>query len=157
MIPDSLRSQIEHLHTDQLKIVLVTGVFDVLHEKHIEFLRDAQAIGDFLIVGIEPDVRVKKMKGEERPYYSQDLRLRHIQDLRIADFAFILSENFGDPQERENLIREIRPTFLAVSSHSPYQKEKDALLQKYGGKLIVVTQYDPEFSSTKLLAEMHNK
>ena len=154
MLPPSLQEALEQARNTHQKITLVTGVFDVLHEKHQDFLRDAKALGGFLLVGIEPDLRVKQMKGEDRPYHPQDQRIQNLEELGIADAVFLLPENFGQPEVREALIKEIRPQFLAVSSHSLYQEKKQELMNKYGGQLAVVTQYDPQYSSTKLIQEL---
>lgn len=154
MLPFEVQRAVDQARARGQKIVLVTGVFDILHQKHSDFLRDARALGDVLIVGIESDRRVKQMKGPERPYHPQNKRLKNLQDLDIATVVFILPENFDQPEQREALIAEIRPTFLAVSSHSLHQERKQALLEKYGGQLRVVTEFDPVFSTTKILADM---
>lgn len=153
MLPIAVQEILSQARADQEKIVLVTGVFDVLHSKHLEFLHSAKKSGGVLVVGLEADVRVKQMKGEDRPYNSQDVRIKNLEQLNIADVVFILPEDFGLFTRREELIKEMSPTFLAVSSHSPHQKEKQALLEKYGGKVIVVTEFDPRFSTTQLLAK----
>src|SRR3990172_12032671 len=53
------------------KIVLVTGVFDLLHDEHRNFLKVAKKAGDFLIVGLESDTRVRALKGVGRPVHDQ--------------------------------------------------------------------------------------
>ncbi len=133
------------------KLVLVTGVFDVLHQEHRLFLEKAKAVGDILVVGLESDVRVKHMKGPDRPVFSQEVRLQHLAQWDIADFIFVLPDQFNTPAAHEQLIAGIRPAVLAVSSHSPHLESKQRILQKYGGEVKVVHQHNPEVSSTILI------
>jgi len=136
---------------DHQKIVLVTGVFDVLHQEHIIFLTKAKQIGDFLIIGIETDGRAGQMKGKSRPDNPQNKRLKNLEKLHIADIIFILPEEFSDPQNHQKLISQIKPDILAVSSHTKYQSQKKKIIEKYGGTLKVVHQHNPQVSTTKIL------
>lgn len=133
------------------KIVLVTGVFDVLHKEHLAFLKKAKQQGDLLFVGVETDARVKRIKGKNRPVNSQEQRIVHLQDLKIADVVFLLPEEFETKEAHQKLIQRIQPAFLAVSSHTAHQKQKKEIVEKYGGKLVVVHQFNPAVSSTKLI------
>jgi cytidyltransferase-like protein len=131
--------------------VLVTGVFDGLHEEHKEFLRKAKEQGDVLLIGVESDHRVRQIKGDERPVYSQAVRVAALKSLALAERVFVLPEQFSDPKEHLALLRQVRPNILAVSSHSPHLKEKQQLLQEIGGRVVVVHQHNPTISSTILL------
>lgn len=133
------------------KIVLVTGVFDVLHRLHKLFLEKAKVAGDFLVVGLESDVRVTAMKGVGRPINSQTVRQRNLASLQLADIVFVLPEQFGKPADHEALIAYLKPAVLAVSSHTKHLEAKSAILQKHGGQVIVVLEHDPSVSTTQLL------
>ena len=133
------------------KIVLVTGVFDVLHPLHKLFLEKAKAAGDFLVVGLESDLRVTAMKGQGRPINLQAVRQSNLADLQLADIVFILPEQFGKPADHEALIANLKPAVLAVSSHTKHLEAKSAILQKHGGQVIVVLEHDPSISTTQLL------
>lgn len=138
-----------------MKIILVTGVFDILHQEHINFLKKAKALGDELIIGIESDKRVKQLKGEARPINNEKLRIKNLKLLDIANKVFILSENIGNKKVQENLIKKIKPDFLAVSSHTPFLTEKKEIIEKYGGKLVIVHKENPEISTSKLFKISH--
>lgn len=142
---------LEQARQQKKKIVLVTGVFDVLHEEHRRFLEAAQKEGDFLLVGIESDIRVRKMKGENRPYFSQEKRKDHLEAWNIADSVFILPEQFSKPEDHDALIHRIRPAVLAVSEHTAHLPEKMKILHKYGGVVRVVLPHNPEVSTTRIL------
>ncbi|MFH2118610.1 MAG: adenylyltransferase/cytidyltransferase family protein [Candidatus Paceibacterota bacterium] len=132
-------------------LVLVTGVFDVLHKEHRHFLQVAKKIGDVLLVGIESDRRVKAIKGVKRPINSQEARKAKLKLWRIADEVFILPEDFHLQSQREELIRILQPDILAVSSHTKHLKEKARAMGLVGGELRVIYQHNPLTSSTKLI------
>jgi D-beta-D-heptose 7-phosphate kinase/D-beta-D-heptose 1-phosphate adenosyltransferase len=134
-------------------MVLATGVFDLLHAEHKNYLEKAKAVGDFLVVAIESDARAKALKGEGRPIQTQEQRRKNISALPCVDVAFILPENFSSQEKYEQLIAELRPNIYAVSSHSQYLENKRMLVEKYGGKLEIVLEYNPEISTTKIVAE----
>ncbi len=132
-------------------VVLVTGVFDALHNEHDAFLRKAKAQGDVLLIGVESDARVRQIKGSDRPVYSEAERVAALESLALAERVFVLPEQFSDPKEHLALLRQVQPDILAVSSHSPHLKEKEQLLQEIGGRVVVVHQHNPTISSTILL------
>jgi len=135
-------------------LTLVTGVFDLLHEEHFIFLKKAKNLGDLLLVGLESDVRVRQMKGEGRPINKQEVRLENLQKSGIADFIFILPEKFSKPDDHRQLINKIRPNFMAVSSNTLFQAEKAKILAEFSAKLVVVHDFNPEFSSSKIIKKI---
>lgn len=135
-----------------IKRVLVTGVFDILHQEHQLFLEKAKALGGELWVGLESDTRVKQIKGPDRPINNQDVRQQNLEALGIADHVFILPEQFSQPADHERLIAELKPDVLAVSSHTDHLDKKQALLAKFGGQVVIVHQHNPAVSTTQLLS-----
>jgi rfaE bifunctional protein nucleotidyltransferase chain/domain len=148
---ESQAAALAKAHTAGKKIVLVTGVFDILHQLHRLFLEKAKAAGDFLVVGLESDLRVTAMKGKGRPINPELVRQKNVTALNLADIVFILPEQFAGPVDHEALIAAIRPAVLAVSSHTKHLESKSKILQKHGGQVIVVLEHDPSVSTTKLL------
>jgi rfaE bifunctional protein nucleotidyltransferase chain/domain len=130
------------------RVVLATGVFDLLHEEHIKFLERAKDVGDILVVGVETDLRVKQLKGENRPIWGQDKRVAELEKTKIADAVFLLPEQFSKSEDHEQLVAQIRPRFLAISSHTPHQEEKQRIIQKYDGELVIVHPHNPAVSTT---------
>ena len=131
--------------------VLVTGIFDVLHQEHINFLKKAKALGDYLIIAIESDVRVTQIKGNNRPINSQTKRKESLEELSLANEIVILPEEFNKPVHHKKLIKKIKPNFLAVSSHTKHLDKKQAIMNESGGKVVIVHEHNPEVSTTKLL------
>lgn len=132
-------------------LTLVTGVFDLLHEEHLRFLQKAKKTADLLLVGLESDLRVKQMKGQGRPFNDQLNRLQNLQKLGVADFIFILPEEFSQAKDHRTLIAKIRPDFMAVSSNTLFQAEKAKILAEFDAKLVIVHDYNPKFSSSKII------
>lgn len=139
------------LHTTGNKLVLATGFFDLLHKEHINFLTQARAEGDILIVAVESDARARKLKGEGRPVETQLTRAHNLT--HYADFVILLPGNFDTPESHKSLIQAVRPDILAVSSHTSHQDNKSLLVQEFGGRLTVVHPYNPNISTTKTIAK----
>lgn len=138
-------------------LVLVTGVFDLLHSEHITFLEKAKALGKSLYVGVECDERVRKIKGEGRPIQTAQQRVQAIEQLTLADKVFVLPEHFASPQDHRKLLGQILPNILAVSSHTAHQREKQMLMEEIGGRVVVVHEHNPAVSTTQLLSITEGK
>ncbi|MGI5828151.1 MAG: adenylyltransferase/cytidyltransferase family protein [Patescibacteria group bacterium] len=148
-----LHKVVDTIRYKNKSIVLVTGVFDLLHKAHIEFLRRAKAQGDFLFVGVESDERVKQLKGPDRPCEPLPIRLAKLAKREETDYVFALPVRFNNPSEHEKLMAMIAPNVLAVSSHTPFKSSKKRLVEKFGGKMEVVMEQDTSVSTTKLLGQ----
>ena len=90
------------------RIVFTNGVFDVLHRGHVEYLEDARALGDRLVVGINTDASARRLKGPERPIIPEDERAELLAALESVDLVVHFDE---DTPER--LIGEVAPDVLA--------------------------------------------
>lgn len=141
----------EDLHRAGKHIVLATGFFDLLHEEHLNFLRRAKASGDILIVAVESDARAKALKGDGRPVETQVLRCQHINETNLVDYVIALGDDFNNFDAYDSLMSAIKPEIYAVSSHTSHQNSKQFLVEKYGGKLVVVHDFNPAISTTKII------
>lgn len=133
------------------KVVLVTGVFDLLHQEHRNFLARAKKAGDLLVVGVESDQRVRQLKGWGRPVQSQGERRWQLAQLSVVDWAFVLPKKFSQPEQHLKLLRQLQPDVLAVSAHTSYLAEKRELMAQVGGEVRVVYEHQPGVSTTALL------
>jgi len=88
-------------------VVFTNGCFDIIHGGHIEFLQKARALGDLLVVGLNSDASVKRIKGPSRPIKNQQERANILSALKYIDYITIFDESTP-----ENIIREIRPDIL---------------------------------------------
>jgi cytidyltransferase-like protein len=136
------------------KVVLATGVFDLLHIEHIRFLKKAKGAGNRLIVGIEADARVKSLKGYARPVNSQKVRLEQLNALSAVDLAFTLPRKFSGQSDWEVFMASLRPDVYAVSSHDTYLKNKRAICQRRGIDFRVVHKHNPRYSTSLLITRL---
>jgi len=137
------------LRSKNYKLVLATGFFDLLHEEHIRFLRKAKSAGDILIVAVESDERARALKGKDRPVETQILRCQKVS--KYADYVIALPPDFDHFEAYDSLMSAISPEIYAVSSHTTHLKSKTFLVEKYGGKLIIVHQLNTDISTTKII------
>ncbi|MCY7376142.1 MAG: adenylyltransferase/cytidyltransferase family protein [Pyrinomonadaceae bacterium] len=129
------------------KIVLANGCFDFFHVGHIRYLAGAKQLGDCLIVAVNSDEQVKKLKGENRPLIPEDERAEIISALRFVDYVTI----FPEPTVAE-LLRAVRPDFHAKGTDYTVETVPErAIVKEYGGQTAIVG--DPkDHSSTELIS-----
>jgi len=109
--------------------VFVNGTFDLLHRGHLEMLNYAKSFGDYLVVAIDTDARVKEKKGSARPIYNQDDRAFFLRTLKPVDQVEIFSSN----EELENLVERFSPDIMMVGSD---WKGKTVIGSQYAKQLI---------------------
>ena len=131
---------------DGAKIVLANGCFDLFHVGHIRYLECARNLGDFLVVGINSDAQVRKLKGENRPFMPEQERAEIVAALRFVDCVTV----FQEPTVEE-LIRAIRPDFHAKGTdYTTETVPEREIVKSYGGQVAIVG--DPkDHSSTNLI------
>ncbi len=132
-------------------LVVVTGVFDLLHIGHLRFLESARHLGDRLIVGVESDARVRRWKGPERPIQTQEDRAELLRALRVVDDVFVIEGERTDPDYYTELLRPMRARYLAVTVDDPLLEAKRTAVEAIGMELRVVTPRIENYSTTHLV------
>ena len=89
------------------KVVFTNGCFDILHKGHVSYLNEAKSLGDILVIGLNSDQSVKRLKGESRPINDENDRKFLLENLKAVDFVFIFEEDTP-----YNLIKEVKPNVL---------------------------------------------
>jgi len=115
-------------------IVFTNGCFDLLHKGHKELLKKAKSLGDILIVGLNSDYSVRKIKGEKRPIETETIRAKKLIKLEYVDAVCIFRE-----ETPIKLIKSIRPHFLVKGGD--YKKGDivgSDIIQTWGGKIIII-------------------
>ncbi|MCX5697669.1 MAG: D-glycero-beta-D-manno-heptose 1-phosphate adenylyltransferase [Candidatus Omnitrophica bacterium] len=128
------------------RIVFTNGCFDILHFGHVKYLEDAGQYGDILVVAVNSDSSVSKIKGPKRPIVNQSDRMRVLAGLESVDYVVLF--NALTPLA---LIRQLRPDVLVKGAD--WKKEDiagAAFVREYGGKVITVKLL-PNRSTTKLI------
>ncbi|CAN5755722.1 D-glycero-beta-D-manno-heptose 1-phosphate adenylyltransferase [soil metagenome] len=146
---EDLIEKVSELRQNGAKIVLANGCFDLFHVGHIRYLAGAKELGDFLIVGINSDEQVKKLKGANRPFMPEAERAEIVSALRFVDFVTI----FDEPTV-EQLIRTIRPDFHAKGTDYTLKSVPEReIVRECGGQTAIVG--DPkDHSSTELIGKV---
>ena len=148
---EKLVEQVKNLRKTGAKIVLANGCFDLFHVGHIRYLAGAKDLGDILVVGINSDEQVRKLKGENRPFMPEHERAEIVSSIKAVDFVTI----FREPTV-ENLIRGIRPDFHAKGTdYTTETVPEREIVRECGGKTAIVG--DPkDHSSTELIGKVSN-
>lgn len=116
------------------KVVFTNGCFDILHVGHVRYLTTAKTFGDVLIVGLNTDESVKKLKGESRPINNQADRAEVLLGLKAVDYVVFFGENTA-----ENLIAELKPDVYVKGGDYTLDTLPEAkIVQGYGGRVELV-------------------
>lgn len=127
--PGELEAWANRLHSEGKKIVFTNGCFDLLHPGHLALLKGAAELGDAVIIGINSDASVRRLKGESRPIYPEAERAEILLAVRWVDAVTV----FADDTPLET-IRRIRPDVLVKGAE--YGKGEivgEDFLNSYGG------------------------
>ncbi len=104
---DELREIIEDMHSAGKKVVFTNGCFDLIHTGHVRYLKIAKSYGDTLVVAINSDESIRRIKGEKRPIMPQEERAEVLAALFMVDFVTVFEED--DPHR---VITELMPDVL---------------------------------------------
>jgi len=132
-LPGLIR-KVKSLKKQGKRIVFTNGCFDILHYGHVKYLEDARRKGDCLIVAVNSDSSIRKIKGSLRPVIGQSDRLKTVAALSCVDFVILFKED--NPLK---LIKAIKPDVLIKGSD--WSKNKiigSDFVESYGGKALTV-------------------
>jgi len=124
-----------------MKKVWVNGTFDVLHLGHIKLFEFAKSQGDYLIVGIDSDKRIKELKGKNRPINNQEARLEFLSAIKYIDTVFI----FDSEEELSLIIKNINPDIMVWGDE---YKNKRKIGVEYGKEIVYFNKVEGYSSST---------
>jgi D-glycero-beta-D-manno-heptose 1-phosphate adenylyltransferase len=131
---ESLREQAKLWRSQGLRVVFTNGCFDILHRGHLQLLSDATGFGDILVVGLNTDASVRKLKGEHRPVNDEDFRCRMMASLQLVDAVTLFDEE--TPLE---LIRALEPDVLVKGGDYTLEQVVGAGdVQKRGGEVRII-------------------
>lgn len=130
----SLRAQLEVERLNGRTIVFTNGVFDILHAGHVQLLRQAKALGDVLVVGLNSDSSTRRLKGPTRPINYERDRLALVEALDMVDYAILFDE--ATPTE---LIRLLRPHIHVKGGDYDAEKLPEAAaVRAAGGRVVII-------------------
>lgn len=119
----NLKIEIAKLKTDGKTIALLHGCFDKLHDGHRSLLKKAKQIADIVVLGVENDEYIKRVKGPNRPYLSLKQRINQIVQESLADYIFPIKRGVF----YSDMYKDFQPNFLVTAQDEVfYKKLKDA-------------------------------
>ena len=132
-----------------LRVVFTNGCFDILHLGHIKYLQKARSLGNTLIVGLNSDASVRKIKGKGRPIFSQQTRAAVLASCEYVDYVVGFSEHTP-----LGLIKALKPDVLVKGAD--WQKDKIVgrdFVASYGGKVTSVN-FIKGYSTSSIIAKI---
>lgn len=142
---------VQHLGTYVLKVedlikkkVFTNGCFDILHRGHIDLLEKSKALGDYLIVGLNSDKSVRKLKGPTRPFNNQEDRKKALESLKFVDEVVIFDEDTP-----YNLIQQLKPDI--ITKGGDYKAE---FVVGNDLAIVVIIPFTEGYSTSKILGEV---
>lgn len=147
------RSRIEtlcgRLRRTGKKIVFTNGVFDILHRGHVTYLQKAKSFGDVLIVGLNSDRSVRRLKGAGRPIQKQADRAAVLLALRSVDYVVVFGEDTPD-----RLIKQVRPQVLVKGADYRLSEIVGADFVKAHGGQVRRVRLTPGRSTSAILKKL---
>lgn len=134
------------------KVVFTNGVFDIIHSGHIDYLTKAKTLGDFLFVGLNSDVSVKKIKGEKRPILNETERAFILSNLKPVDYVTLFDE---DTPAR--LIEELIPDVLVKGADWSVDKIVGSEVVLANGGEVKNIEFVNNQSTTKIIETIINR
>ncbi len=140
------------------KIVLAGGAFDILHQGHIDFLRELKTMGDILVIAIKTDAEIRAYKDLDRPIQNEDVRAALIDAIRYVDYTVISPEpppNFSPDSEppRLEVARQLRPDLFV--SYNEHWEARRAQLKELGVELKIIP-IEKVNSTTSIIERIKN-
>ena len=146
---NELKDQVDEWHEQSKSVIFTNGCFDLLHKGHVDLLNKASTFGDILIVGLNSDESVKRLKGENRPIQPIEIRIKNILTLGAVTAISIFE---GDTPL--DLIQTIRPDILVKGEdYNPKDIVGSVEMSTWGGRVEIVP-LTPGLSTTAQIDKM---
>ena len=142
---EQLPDLLQQLRLHEKKIVFTNGCFDILHKGHVSYLNQARQLGDVLIIGLNSDASVKRLKGTSRPVNDQEARATVMAALKAVDYVVIFDEDTP-----YNLIREVKPDVLVKGGDYAIEQ----IVGREFARQTVTIPFVDGFSTTQTIEKM---
>ena len=146
---EALETKLAEWRSARETIVFTNGCFDILHRGHVEYLAQAADLGDKLIVGLNTDASVKRLKGESRPVNDEKSRALLLSALQFVDAVVFFDED--TPYE---LIKQLQPDILVKGNdYKPEEIVGYDIVTAKGGKVLTIDLVEG-FSTTNIISRL---
>jgi rfaE bifunctional protein nucleotidyltransferase chain/domain len=146
---DDLVSVRRQLKTAGKRVVFTNGCFDILHRGHVDYLQKAKSLGDVLVVGINTDASVRRLKGNGRPIVAEEDRAAVIAALAAVDYVCLFDED--TPYE---LIRAVVPDILVKGADWSVNDIVGKDVVEGAGGSVHTIEFLPNRSTTKIIQKI---
>lgn len=149
---DEIENIIANLKEENKSISFTNGCFDILHRGHVEYLEKTKEYADILVLGLNSDNSVRRLKKSPRPYVNENDRAYLLSRLESVDIVCIFEED--TPLE---LLKKVKPDFLIKGGdYSLDQIVGREIIEEYGGKILTIPFISGK-SSTNIIEEIKKK
>lgn len=147
-----IKNEIKALQQQGKKIVFTNGCFDILHAGHVDIFQQARNLGGALVVAVNSDISIKKIKGEKRPVVPQAQRMQVLAALEAIDYVVIFDE-----ENPFKIIKEIQPDILVKGGDWPVETIVGReIVEKKGGKVLSIPLMEG-ISTTNIIEEVKKR
>jgi len=147
-----IKNEILLLQQQGKKIVFTNGCFDILHAGHVDIFQQARNLGDALVVAVNSDISIKKIKGEKRPVVPQAQRMQVLAALEAIDYVVIFDE-----ENPLKIIKELQPDILVKGGDWPIETIVGReIVEKNGGEIRSIPLLEG-ISTTNIIEEVKKR
>ncbi len=146
----------ERLRKENKTIVLAGGCFDILHNGHIAYLTKAKEQGEILMVLLENDKTIKKLKGKNRPFHAQKDRAAILASLEVVDYIVLLPYMEND-KSYDKLVISLKPDIIAATKGDPQESHKQRQAKQIDAKVVEVIKRIKDSSTSQLAEHLYKK
>ena len=149
---NELKKLVEHLRGENKTIITTNGCFDIIHKGHVIYLKQAKKYADILIVGLNSDDSVRRLKGEDRPINDQNSRAIVLSELRSVDYVYIFDEDTPI-----KFLEIVKPDFHAKGADYLGKDIPELrVLDKFGGEMVYI-DYIENSSTTSIIEKIKKR
>ena len=146
---NELVQEVAHLQAAGRRVVFTNGCFDILHAGHVRYLNAAKAAGDVLVLGLNSDASVRRLKGESRPINGEEDRAEVLAGLAAVDYVVIFDEPTAEP-----LVELLKPDVYVKGGDYTVERLPEArIVASYGGETVLIPEV-PGRSSTNMIKKI---
>jgi D-glycero-beta-D-manno-heptose 1-phosphate adenylyltransferase len=149
---EDLPAKVREIKRQGLRLVFTNGCFDLLHPGHLAYLQKARSLGDVLIVGVNSDRSVKKIKGDLRPIFDQEERCEMLSGLESVSFVTVF-----DASTPRDLINMILPDVLVKGGDWQLEQIVGREEVEASGGRVVSLPFEEGYSSSAIIRRILNR
>lgn len=131
------------------KVVFVTGCFDLFHQGHIFFLKAAKEYGDILVVGVNSDISIKRLKGEKRPIILEEGRMNILENIDLVDYIVLLDNDYAN-----EYLKLLKPDVFAIGENTRVNFGQEVIYAKKHGIKVQEIPRNDDISSTNIIKKI---